>query len=112
MSLLRHLEDAIALLQVERKPHDVPAFFENLAIFDSSRVFEDVYFRKILTKEAQAKRYLARHPETPAKILRSIFAKVIVDAKISVDGGKENPHTSLPPRKIDLRRNDGLKLTH
>src|SRR5713101_2195073 len=48
---LSHLQNVVALLQVEGKAHNIPTLFQGISILGARRVLEDFYIRKILAEK-------------------------------------------------------------
>ena len=87
---LSHPQDVIAFLKIEGKAHNIPALLQGGQVFGPCWVFEDIYFRDILTEEPQAEGNTPRHLKTPAESCRSVLAIIIVEAEILIDRGQQN----------------------
>src|SRR6266404_996417 len=82
---LSHLQNIVALLQVEGVAHNVPAFFQGIPIFGARRILENFYVRDILAEKPETKRNAARHLKPPAKSRGSILPIIIIQSKILID---------------------------
>src|ERR1019366_7041926 len=92
-----HRQDVVGLFEVKGKTDGVPALLELSGKLGARRIFEDVQVRKILPQESQAKRDRPWHTETPAKIPRRIFAKIIVEAGVAATRRQQNSRQSFLP---------------
>src|SRR5260370_2472929 len=88
---LSHLQNVVALLQVEREAHNIPALFQGISIFGARRVLEDFYIRKILTEEPQTKGNAAWHLKTPAESFGSVLPIIIIEPEVPINRYQQTP---------------------
>ena len=106
-----HRQDVVGLFEVKGETHGVPAPLELSGKLGARRIFQDVQVRKILPQEAQAERDRPRHTETPAKIPRRIFAKIIVKAGVAATRRQQNSRQFLLPSAHPTEADLGLAKT-
>jgi hypothetical protein len=95
-----HVENVVGLLEVEGETDGVPAAAEFGGEFAAGGIFENRDAGNVLSKEAQAERNAARHPEAPSEVAGSVFAEVIVEARIAATGAEQNScHGTLTREK-------------
>src|SRR5258708_3990641 len=99
---LGHLQNVVALLQIEGIAHNVPAFFQGIAILGARRVFQNLYVRNILAEKSEAKRNPPRHFKSPAESRGSIFAIIVIQSETLIDRGEQNAGHGQRLRKKDL----------
>src|SRR5713101_843536 len=87
---LTHLQNVVALLQVEREAHNIPALFQGISILGARRVLQDFYIRKILAEEPETKGNAAWHLKTPAESFGSVLPIIIIEAEVSIDSGQQH----------------------
>src|ERR1019366_1779430 len=92
-----HRQDVVGLFEVKGETDGIPAPLELSGELGARRIFQDVQVRKILPQKSQAKRDRPWHTETPAKIPRRIFAKIIVEAGVAATRSQQNPRQSFLP---------------
>src|SRR6516165_4121039 len=85
------IEDVVGFFEVEGKADHVPTLLELRGKLGAGWIFENGQVRNILAQKAQAKRDIARHAKAPAKIARSVFTKIIVEARIAATRGQQDP---------------------
>ena len=85
-----HIEDVVGLFEVEGETDRVPTAAEFGGEFGARGIFENRNAGNVLSKEAQAKRNAARHAEAPSEVAGSVFAEIIVEARIAAAGGEKD----------------------
>src|SRR6266704_3596942 len=108
--LFRHALILVRLFEIKRKAHHIPAALERPPVFRVSGIFEDFDPGNVLPQKAQPKRDSSRHAKAPRESFGRIFAEVVVEPKIAVNGGKEHSNHGITPSGAPGESADPIRI--